>query len=286
VRFGSLLNRLIGQKARTRTVVFDEAGRSIECVVPEDDLWGAVKDNLLFQEYERAGIAIPQCTGVVVDAGAHVGVFTLRAATYARKVIAIEAHPENRSLLIQNIQKNDLQATVQVLPNALWRTRETLHLAEGTHSGGASLLVEGGEHLVEGVTLDDVLADVERADLLKLDIEGAEFEVLKTCSAETLSKFGAVVGELHPKLAGENAKVAFDAMRAAGFRHVCILTAPSERPREYVLRLLGNWKKLHGNTRLKVVILMVYLGFGTLRLLPVVRRRLDQDDLRFLYATK
>jgi hypothetical protein len=55
---------------------------------------------------------------------------------------------------------------------------------------------------VPTVTLDTLLAEhrVETVDLLKFDIEGAEFGALRTAD---LSRVNALVGEVHPERPGE-----------------------------------------------------------------------------------
>ena len=72
-------------------MAFREEGVELRCTVNEDNLWIAVKDNLLLAEYEREGVSLRDVSGVVVDAGAHVGVFSLLASVHARSVVAIEA---------------------------------------------------------------------------------------------------------------------------------------------------------------------------------------------------
>src|SRR5713101_962584 len=55
---------------------------------------------------------------VVVDAGAHIGLYTLRAAAKAATVVAIEPDPSNRSLLERNIRLNGF-SNIIVVPKAL-----------------------------------------------------------------------------------------------------------------------------------------------------------------------
>ena len=84
----------------------EEGGVYFRCKVNEDSLWGAVKDNLVLAEYEREGVRLQALSGVVLDAGAHVGTFALLASVHAKRVVALEAHPENYSMLQHNISRN------------------------------------------------------------------------------------------------------------------------------------------------------------------------------------
>jgi FkbM family methyltransferase len=53
--------------------------------------------------------------------------------------------------------------------------------------------------MVECTTLDDIfkLHQIERCDLLKLDCEGAEYEILTNSSPETLNRVRKIAGEWH-----------------------------------------------------------------------------------------
>jgi hypothetical protein len=69
----ALLRKLAGASGNIDPVVFNEESRTLNCLVPDDSLWIAVKDDLLLTEYERCGIHISDCKGTVADASAHVG---------------------------------------------------------------------------------------------------------------------------------------------------------------------------------------------------------------------
>src|SRR5438132_1369419 len=71
---------------------------------------------------------------VVVDAGAHIGLYTLRAATKAATVVAVEPDPSNRSLLERNIRLNGF-SNIIVVPKALSSLRDANAVAggEGEH---------------------------------------------------------------------------------------------------------------------------------------------------------
>jgi hypothetical protein len=52
---------------------------------------------------------------------------------------------------------------------------------------------------VECITLDELFEEhkIDRCDLVKMDIEGAEYETLYNASDDTLGKIGRIVGEYH-----------------------------------------------------------------------------------------
>jgi hypothetical protein len=77
--------------------------------------------------------------------------------------------------------------------------------------GYASVVREGEEVVVEAVPLDEVLRDVERIDVVKIDVEGAELEVLMG-SREVLKRVRALALEL-----SRNARAVLALLRGAGF---------------------------------------------------------------------
>ena len=111
-----------------------------------------------------------------VDVGAHVGYYTIRMTRRCRKVIVFEPNPKNREVLLKNIELNSL-SNVVVYPYAVGEARykSRLYLA-----GSGSTLLEGyvkGESVeVDVVPLDEV---VEYADIIKIDVEGYEWNVVQ-----------------------------------------------------------------------------------------------------------
>lgn len=124
-----------------------------------------------------------------IDVGAHLGKYAISAARIVGergKVIAIEPHPRNFEILNKNININNLQ-NVTALNLACWKRNETLKLFEGDKSGQHSVKEDFnfGAIEVQAKKLDDVLKefDMKRVDSVKIDVEGAEVEVLQGMEA-------------------------------------------------------------------------------------------------------
>lgn len=119
-----------------------------------------------------------------VDVGANIGYLTLlmaRAVSPGGHVLALEPGPDNRIVLEENVRRNQLGDVVRVLPLAAGseRGKQHLHLGRaGTlHSLHAVGPLEGGNAVsVETVPLDELIEGP--ADLVKIDVEGAEMAVL------------------------------------------------------------------------------------------------------------
>jgi FkbM family methyltransferase len=121
---------------------------------------------------------------VVVDAGAHIGVFSLVAAKYARRVHAFEISPSTTNYLRRNLELNPALArkiTVHTLGLAE-EPGEVVLYNSAEHPGLASLqpLNREDEYCepVQVTTLDVHLAD-QPVSWIKIDVEGAELNVLR-----------------------------------------------------------------------------------------------------------
>jgi FkbM family methyltransferase len=151
--------------------------------------------------YERFPGFAPVPGWTVVDAGANSGVFAVRAARLGARVLAFEPNPDCCRWLRRSTVANGLESSVSVFECALGSHAETgsLDVSQGTlgarvRAGAAT----GNFPMISIRRLDDVIGqlDVERVDLLKLDVEGHELEVLEGAPA-TLDIVDRVVLEYH-----------------------------------------------------------------------------------------
>jgi FkbM family methyltransferase len=119
-----------------------------------------------------------------VDVGANVGYHTFLAASLVGangRVVAVEPSSENCRLLQLAKLDNDF-SNVTILPVALDRTTGVRYLSShlGTNGGlvrdTQEALLNGYGTTVLALTLDDIAPD--KVDVLKIDVEGAEFRVL------------------------------------------------------------------------------------------------------------
>ncbi len=131
---------------------------------------------------------------IVLDCGAHVGVFTQQALDRgASKVVAIDPDPVQLECLRRNFAEDIEAGRVVLVEKGVWSSGGTLALNVGVQNSGMSSLVEptGGETIdVPVTTIDDLVGELglERVDYIKMDIEGAEREALRG-GLRTISKF-------------------------------------------------------------------------------------------------
>ena len=140
----------------------------------------------------------------VADLGSYKGFFSVLAATSAQgvKVYAFEPFPQNFELLRKNVQLNGL-SNVKCFNVAIGGRDEKriLHLYPMhnfhtfyTRPDAAPC----GELPVEVWSMRRALGAIdERVDLLKLNIEGMEFEALFSCSPSDLERVERIVLEYH-----------------------------------------------------------------------------------------
>jgi FkbM family methyltransferase len=280
-----ILDRLVGVRGNIRDITFFESGRPYRCYVWDDALWGAFKDNLILFEYERAGVRLRTSRPLVIDAGAHVGLFSLRASQHAGRVVALEPHPMNFGLLTMNLERNFVRNVVP-LRVALSGSAEGALLAAGPGSSGGSISrVSDRNWKVQSIRLDDLIRDYGPVDLLKVDIEGAEFDVFQTAADDVLQRISTVVAELHLRFNEGRDRELAERLSSLGFR-VTILEAPIAEWRDSLLRILKNWGKSRDLLRVKSVVLATYLLAPLVRVIARGTEMMDEDQLRFLYAVQ
>jgi FkbM family methyltransferase len=137
----------------------------------------------------------PQPGEVIIDVGAYCG---LSALTFSRavgprgRVVAVEPDPRNMEALRLNLQNVE---NVQIINKAIAGERgEVLFLSEG-NMGAAIVAGATGRNktiAIEAVTLGDIVEDAKllKVDIVKIDIEGAEYGVIES-SEDLISSLGA-----------------------------------------------------------------------------------------------
>jgi FkbM family methyltransferase len=117
---------------------------------------------------------------VIVDGGANIGMETIRMRHFHRgaRVLAVEPDPGNYSILKTNAGQD--KDYIETLPKGLWSSDTSLRILPGPTNEGFSVHpAKPGEAAdLEAVTMNTILAQVGgEIDVLKMDIEGAEYEV-------------------------------------------------------------------------------------------------------------
>ena len=122
---------------------------------------------------------------VVLDLGANVGAYTLYVADRLNKglVVAVEPEPYNALLLKYNVKLNKL-SNVIVVEKAISDRAGCAKLYISPYAASHSIVEafsKGGYILVPTTTIDLLLKELKlsKIDIVKMDIEGAEYLALK-----------------------------------------------------------------------------------------------------------
>src|SRR5579875_3508139 len=149
------------------TLTLNERGRTIKAWCPDDEVFTLTRELVLDRIYESDVIALRPGLGTVLDAGAHVGIFSLQASQWAKRVVALEANRINFDLLSLNVDRNALD-NVEPRHLALWKTTsEAMPFSTAHHSGGGRVDEESGDEgtgavrYVRTVSLDDLVSETE-----------------------------------------------------------------------------------------------------------------------------
>jgi FkbM family methyltransferase len=117
---------------------------------------------------------------VVVDVGAHIGIYSLLLAKLVGekgKVYSFEPTPKTFDFLNLNIEINSYQDRIIAKSLAITDLKSTMSLSITKQSGLNSLFSYSSEDLkveVSTVSLDEELQKLLKIDFLKIDAEGAE----------------------------------------------------------------------------------------------------------------
>jgi FkbM family methyltransferase len=188
-------------------------GYKAYCPINKNDLI-----NMTIREDEIIERFTPKEGDVVIDIGAHIGRYTIIGAKRVGtngKVVAIEANPSNFEMLNRNIKLNQLTNIIS-LNNAVYskETKIKLYLPgeELGHTIYNTVMSDRAKNEdkfveVSANTLDYFLQlkGITDVNWIKIDVEGAEFEVLKgATNVLSKSKDIALLIEIHNLSGGTN----------------------------------------------------------------------------------
>ncbi len=154
----------------------------------------------------------------ILDCGAHIGlsVIYLKNICPSARIVCFEPDGENFGLLKKNIQSHELK-NIEAKNEAVWNENTSLHFIQEGNMG--SKIGEGSSDntvTVKATRLKDYIT--QKVDFLKLDIEGAEYKVLKDI-ADNLGFVSNMFIEYHGSFAQNNELVdIFEIINKAGFK--------------------------------------------------------------------
>ncbi|MFO0951608.1 MAG: FkbM family methyltransferase [Isosphaeraceae bacterium] len=156
--------------------------------------------------YTRGGFYTPRAGDTVIDLGANIGFFAVYLQHVARgvRVHCFEPAGETRARLERNIAANGLGEFVTVYPLAVSDRAGVLTLKGSSLTSHRSIFdretgTDDGDETVQTVSLAEAVAltGAESIDLLKIDVEGAEIEVVDSGDESVWPRVRRVMVEYH-----------------------------------------------------------------------------------------
>ncbi len=190
---GKIKNKSVFYKLRNGLIYKLRGGSTDRFIINE--VW-------LHKSYTPKGFEIKQ-NDVVVDIGAHAGIFTILASYYAKngKVYAFEPFKENYNLLLENINLNkakNIQAFNQAVSDSSGKLK--FYVSTSKNKGQNSIYKLGEtqkETSVDKISFKELLKKIPKIDFLKIDCEGAEYKILFSLSKIELEKIKKISMEFH-----------------------------------------------------------------------------------------
>lgn len=169
-------------------------------------------------DVQRALLAVVCPGDVVYDIGSHIGTIALGVARLvggSGRTVAFDGDPENVERLRANGARNELGDRLQVLHAAVWsrssvdgvsfRRGEINRSQGGVNDDGCQPVIGRGEIIrVSAIALDDFVASGGPApQLIKIDVEGGEYEVLRGAHKVFATIRPLLIIEIHHQKAAE-----------------------------------------------------------------------------------
>lgn len=140
----------------------------------------------------------------IFDLGCNIGLFSIYASQYAKKIYAFEPSPESYDLAKQNFKDNKI-TNVELFKKAIEKENGQVEFYYNSNTTMNSTVAAVNDNskekeLVDAIRLDDFVKQqkIDHIDFIKWDTEGNEGEVLGSKSFENIAGIvDTVVMELH-----------------------------------------------------------------------------------------
>jgi FkbM family methyltransferase len=163
-----------------------------------------VDASTIYVVFFRMDYGIVAGNDVIIDIGANIGAFTFYAASQSptARIYSYEPTPSNYQILQRNISENSLQNRViaRNIGVAAERGVRRLFLGDGSPYHSIHQVSEGQPFFeMTCCRLQDIFDDndIGRCNLLKIDCEGAEYEILRGTPATYFDRIDRIRMEYH-----------------------------------------------------------------------------------------
>jgi FkbM family methyltransferase len=159
----------------------------------------------LVEDYKIRGFEIKK-NDIIIDIGAHIGLFCLYAYQYCKKgkIFCYEPIKENFDVLIENIELNKIKNIIS-FNSAVSNQTDKIKIFPNSDDSAHSIFDSGKDSInVNSTTIKSIFDEnkIKKCDLLKLDCEGAEYKIIDSIPTEYFFRIDKIILEYHS--AGEN----------------------------------------------------------------------------------
>jgi len=136
-----------------------------------------------------------------LDIGAHIGLFSLFASQFCKngKIFCFEPIKENYEQLMNNIKINDIKNIIPFNCAVSSKTGK-IKIYLNDDESGHSMFLENSNYIeVDSISIIDIFKKnvIDKCNFLKLDCEGAEYEIVDLLSKNYLQRIEKTVIEYH-----------------------------------------------------------------------------------------
>jgi len=197
--FTTFFNRMKENSHDEDSVVFFNDNFKLLC--SNNDLH-AVAETCITEDYQKYKSLKILPDQIVFDVGAHIGSFSIYAASKGALVYAFEPDPKSYAKLLKNINLNSFQNKITAFNFGIYSFTGQINLdTTASNNAGHSILTKNNKdkQKINIKKLSEVLYElnVPCVDLLKIDIEGAEYNIFKNLSDKEAKLIRKIVGEYH-----------------------------------------------------------------------------------------
>ena len=154
----------------------------------------------IIEEYAKEGFHIKN-DDIVIDIGGHIGLFSIYAAQKCKsgKIFTFEPVKDNFKILKENIETNKIK---NIFPENVAisnkSSKVTIFLSDDD-AGHGMYSKSSNTITIDAINLEEIFLknNLKKCDFLKIDAEGAEFDILENISEDMLKTISKIVIEYH-----------------------------------------------------------------------------------------
>jgi FkbM family methyltransferase len=157
----------------------------------------------------------------IIDLGGNIGLTSIYASIVFpnSEIIIVEPSKSNFDVLTKNceaITRKYPQTKFIKLNNGVWKKKCKLKISNNNVDSWAIQVKEDENGEIDAISMNDLILKMPQIDILKIDIEGSEFEIInESTNCDWLLNIKVIAIEVHPKL-GNSANI-FKSIISYGF---------------------------------------------------------------------